>query len=140
MSHVRYSYTHHTTPSTSHTGGALNLPAVLAGAVVAFLLLTLLIAGIIVGVVLLGRAKRRRKKSNEKSKMVKVGCEEKQEVSPENESTAGNDSERRISQAAFHYEQHAEDMHYEKLTLGDRVGEVEKKAMESGLRKAIMTL
>ena len=41
------------------TGGALNLPAVLAGAVVAFLLLTLLIAGIIVGVVLLGRAKRK---------------------------------------------------------------------------------
>ena len=41
------------------TGGALNLPAVLAGAVVAFLLLTLLIAGIIVGAVLLGRAKRK---------------------------------------------------------------------------------
>ena len=37
------------------TGGALNLPAVLAGAVVSFLLLTLLIAGIIVGVVLLRR-------------------------------------------------------------------------------------
>ena len=37
------------------TGGALNLPAVVAGAVVAFLLLTLLIAAIIVGVVLLGR-------------------------------------------------------------------------------------
>ena len=43
------------TSATSHAGGALNLPAVLAGAVVAFLLLTLLIAGIIVGVVLLGR-------------------------------------------------------------------------------------
>ena len=41
------------------TGGALNLPAVLAGAVVAFLLLTLLIAGVIVGAVLLGRAKRK---------------------------------------------------------------------------------
>ena len=39
----------------SFTGGALNLPAVLAGAVVAFLLLTLLIVGIIVGAVLLGR-------------------------------------------------------------------------------------
>ena len=37
------------------TAGALNLPAVLAGAVVAFLLLTLLIAGIIVGAVLLRR-------------------------------------------------------------------------------------
>ena len=100
------------------TGGALNLPAVLAGAVVAFLVLTLLIVGIIVGAVLLGRAKKKGKKNNEKSKMVKVECEEKQEVSPENESTAGNDSERRISQAAFHYEQHAEDMHYENVDIG----------------------
>ncbi len=66
MSHYTYTvfHTYHTvfykhnmlyTSSTSHTDDALNLPAVLAGAVVAFLLLTLLIAGIIVGVVLLGR-------------------------------------------------------------------------------------
>ena len=41
------------------TGGALNLPAVVAGTVVAILLLMLLIAGIIVGAVLLGRAKRK---------------------------------------------------------------------------------
>ena len=41
------------------TGGAL--PAVLAGAVVAFLLLTLLIAGIIVGAVLLGRKLHRKR-------------------------------------------------------------------------------
>ena len=38
-----------------HAGDALNLPAVVAGAVVAFLLLTLLIVGIIVGAVLLRR-------------------------------------------------------------------------------------
>ena len=42
-------------PLPMRTDSALNLPAVLAGAVVAFLLLTLLIAGIIVGAVLLGR-------------------------------------------------------------------------------------
>ena len=42
------------------TGGAL--PAVLAGAVVPFLLLTLLTAGIIVGAVLLRRAKMRGKR------------------------------------------------------------------------------
>ena len=43
-------------PCPCFTGGALNLPAVLAGAVVAFLLLILLlIAGIIVGAVLLKR-------------------------------------------------------------------------------------
>ena len=41
------------------TGGAL--PAVLAGAVVAFLLLTLLIAGIIVGAVLLGRKEHKKR-------------------------------------------------------------------------------
>jgi len=48
-------------PLPMHTGGALNLPAVLAGAVVAFLLLTLLTAGIIVGAVLLGRRKSKKK-------------------------------------------------------------------------------
>ena len=42
-------------PLSMCTGGALNLPAVLAGAVVAFLLLTLIIAGVVVGAVLLGR-------------------------------------------------------------------------------------
>ena len=101
------------------TGGALNLPAVLAGAVVAFLLLILLlIAGIIVGAVLLRRAKRKGKNNNKKSKMVKMECEEQQEVSLVNESTAGNDSEWRVAQAAFHYEQHAEDAHYENIDIG----------------------
>ena len=42
-------------PLPMRTDGVLNLPAVVAGAVVAFLFLTLLIAAIIVGVVLLGR-------------------------------------------------------------------------------------
>ena len=55
MSHYVLLYYYHTTSSTLHAGDALNLPAVLAGAVVVFLLLTLLIAGIIVGAVLLGR-------------------------------------------------------------------------------------
>ena len=99
------------------TGGALNLPAVLAGAVVAFLLLTLLIAGVIVGAVLLRRAKRKGK-NNKKSYIVKMECEEQQEVSLVNESTAGNDSEWRVAQAAFHYEQHAEDLHYENIDIG----------------------
>ena len=101
------------------TGGALNLPAVLAGAVVAFLLLTLLlIAGIIVGAVLLRRAKRKGKNNKKKSKMVKMECEEQQGVSLVNESTAGNDSEWRVAQAAFHSEQHAEDVHYESIDIG----------------------
>ena len=100
------------------TGGALNLPAVMAGAVVAFLLLTLLIAGVIVGAVLLRRARRKGKNNNKKSKMVKIECEEQQEVSLVNESTAGNDSEWRVAQAAFHYEQHAEDLHYENIDIG----------------------
>ena len=122
MSHyVLSSYTHITLlpPLAMHTGGALNLPAVLAGAVVAFLLLIfLLIAGVIVGAVLLRRAKRKGKNNNKKSKMMKIECEEKQEVSPENMSTAGNDSEWRVAQAAFHYEQYAEDVHYENIDIG----------------------
>ncbi len=48
------------------TGGALNLPAVLAGAVVGFLLLTMLIAGIIVGVVLLGRKAHKKETPTQK--------------------------------------------------------------------------
>ena len=43
------------------TGGALNLPAVVAGAVVAFLLLTLLIAGIIFGALLLRRKEHKKR-------------------------------------------------------------------------------
>ena len=53
------------TSSTSHTGGALNLPAVLAGVVVAFLVLTMLIVGIIVGAVLLGRKAHKKETSTQ---------------------------------------------------------------------------
>ena len=52
------------------TGGTL--PAVLAGAVVAFLLLTLLITGIIVGVVLLRRANKRGKRIEKRRKSVEL--------------------------------------------------------------------
>ena len=79
------------------TGGAL--PAVLAGAVVAFLLLTLLIAGIIVGAVLLGRVNKREKRIEKRRKSVElIECEEKRneivEVSLAGKSSTGNDSER----------------------------------------------
>ena len=67
-------------PLSMRTGGALNLPAVVAGAVVAFLLLTLLIAAIIVGVVLLGRkahkketTPQRRVQHQQNSSIIKCG-------------------------------------------------------------------
>ncbi len=95
------------------TGGALNLPAVLAGAVVAFLLLTLLIVGIIVGPVLFGRANRKGKSTGKRGELVeRIECANKHAQSLETESTSGNDGEQQIVEAAFHYEQHA-DMHYE---------------------------
>ena len=82
------------------TGGAL--PAVLAGAVVAFLLLTLLIAGIIVGAVLLGRAHKRGKRIEKRRKSVElIECEEKRKeimgVSLAGKSSTGNDSERQMN-------------------------------------------
>ena len=96
------------------TGGALNLPAVVAGAVVAFLLLTLLIVGIIVGAVLLRRANRKGKSIGKRGEVVeRIECANKHAQSLENESTSGNDGEQQIVEAAFHYEQNAEDMHYE---------------------------
>ena len=90
------------------TGGAL--PAVLAGAVVAFLLLTLLIAGIIVGAVLFGRANRRGKEKERKKKSVElIECVEKREeiveVSLTGMTSTGNDSERQINDnLVYHYE------------------------------------
>ena len=61
-----------------HTGDALNLPEVLAGAVVAFLLLTLLTAGIIVGAMLLGRkAHKKRLVSQSKAPQQKGGITSK---------------------------------------------------------------
>ena len=100
-------------PLSMFTGGALNLPAVLSGAVVAFLLLMLLIAGIIVGAVLLGRVDRKEKSIGKRGELVeRIECANKHAQSSENASTSGNDSEQQIVEAAFHYEQHA-DMHYE---------------------------
>ena len=82
------------------TGGAL--PAVVAGAVVAFLLLTLLIAGIIVGAVLLGRANKRGKRIEKRRKSVElIECEKKSkeivEVSLAEKSWNDNDSERQMN-------------------------------------------
>ena len=69
------------TSSTSHaycfTGDALNLPAVVAGAVLAFLLLILLIAGIIVGVVLLRRGKSKEKTLKKGHWLEEAECTEK---------------------------------------------------------------
>ena len=91
----------------------VELPAVLAGAVVAFLLLTLLIAGIIVGAVLLGRVNRKEKSIVKRGELVeRIECANKHAQSLENASTSGNDSEQQIVEAGFHHEQHA-DMHYE---------------------------
>ena len=90
------------------SGGAL--PAVLAGAVVAFLLLTLLIAGIIVGAVLLRRANKRGKRIERKRKSVElIECVDKREeiveVSLTGMSSTGNDSERQINDnLVYHYE------------------------------------
>ena len=99
------------------TGGAL--PAVLAGAVVAFLLLTLLIAGIIVGVVLLRRANKRGKRIEKRRKSVElIECVDKREeiveVSLTGMSSTGNDSERQINNNLVH--------HYERIQPNDEPG------------------
>ena len=124
LSHyVLSSYTHHapSTPatfSTSHaycfTDDALNLPAVLAGAVVAFLLLTLLIAGIIVGAVLLRRGKCKEKALKKAHWVKEVECTKKStELTGRGRESAAGHSEQWADEAAFHYEQHVADMHYE---------------------------
>ena len=99
------------------TGGAL--PAVVAGAVVAFLLLTLLIAGIIVGAVLLRRAKRRGERREKRRKSVDlIECVEKREeiveVSLAGMSSTGNDRERQINDNMVH--------HYERIQPNDEPG------------------
>ena len=96
------------------TGGALNLPAVLAGVVVAFLLLILLFAGIIVGVVLFRRGKSKEKTLKKGHWIEEVECAEKSTQLTERgrESAAGH-SEQWPDEAAFHFEQHVADMHYE---------------------------
>ena len=105
------------------TGGAL--PAGLAGAVVAFLLLTLLIAGIIVGAVLLGRANRRGKRIEKRRKSVElIECVEKREEIPlAGTSSTGNDSERQIhNNLVYHYEriQPNDQPGYESVDVGQQ--------------------
>ena len=97
------------------TGGAL--PAVLAGAVVAFLLLTLLIAGIIVGAVLLGRANTKGKRIEKRRKSVElIECEGKSkeivEVSLAGKSSTDNDSER----------QRNDNLEYQRIQPNDEPG------------------
>ena len=87
------------------------VPAVLAGASVAFLLLALLIAGIFAGLVLLRRMKRKGKSLEELAE--RIECAEKREELPGDESVACDDSEQWTDKAALHYEQHVEDLHYD---------------------------
>ena len=80
----------------------------------AFLLLTLLIAGIIVGVVLLGRAKRKGKTLKNGHWIEEVECTENStELTGRGQESAAGHSEQWADEAAFHYEQHVADMHYE---------------------------
>ena len=108
---------HHVLPPLPHlmcVCFTVNLPAVVAGASVAFLLLTLLIAGIIIGLVLLRRVKQREKSKDKKGTWVeRIECTEKREELPGDESVACDDSEQWTDKAALHYEQHVEDLHYE---------------------------
>ena len=122
-----------------YTAGAL--PAVLAGAVVAFLLLTLLIAGIIVGAVLFGRAKRRGKEKERRTKSVElIECVEKREeiveVSLTGTSSTGNDSERQINDNLVrHYErvQPNDEPGYESVDVAQqgRISQVDGKGSRS---------
>ena len=96
------------------TGDALNLPAVLAGAVVAFLLLILLIAGIIVGAVLLRKLKKKTRTLNNGEWVDGIEHTEKStEFTGRGRESAAGHSEQWADKAAFHYEQHVADMHYE---------------------------
>ena len=96
------------------TGGALNLPAVLAGAVVAFLLLMLLIAGIIVGAVLLRKLKKKTRTINNGEWVDGIEHTEKSaEFTGRGRESAAGHSEQWADKAAFHYEQHVADMQYE---------------------------
>ena len=121
------------------TGGAL--PAVLAGAVVAFLLLTLLIAGIIVGAVLFGRANRRGKEKERKKESVElIECVEKREeiveVSLTGMTSTGNDGERQINDnLVYHYEriQPNDEPGYESVDVAQqgRISQVDGKGSRS---------
>ena len=93
----------------------VNLPAVLAGASVAFVLLMLLIAGSIAGLVLLRRMKRKGKSLENVA--VRIECAEIREESPtKGRESAASHSEQRPDEVAPPYErmeQYEEDPHYE---------------------------
>ena len=121
------------------TGGAL--PAVVAGAVVAFLLLTLLIAGIIVGAVLL---RRTRKEIKKKQKAVEtIECVEKKEGLLEESVPKAVDSSFVCKERdqwfddalASHYEsiQNDEEPGYKSVDVAqqERISEVEGKGSRS---------
>ena len=96
------------------TDDALNLPAILAGAVVAFLLLMLLIAGIIVGAVLLRKLKKKTRTLNNGEWVDGIEHTEKStEFTGRGRESAAGHSEQWADEAAFHYEQRVADMHYE---------------------------
>ena len=95
------------------TGGALNLPAVVAGVGVAFLLLTLLIVGIIVGAVLLKKLKKKTRTLNGEWIDEIERTEKSTELTGRGRESAADHSEQWADEAAFHYEQHVADMHYE---------------------------
>ena len=116
------------------TGGAL--PAVLAGAVVAFLVLTLLIVGIIVGAVLLGRAKRRRKPIEKEQKAVEViECVEKKEELLEESVSKAVDGQRINDALPSHYEriQNDEEPGYESVDVAQqgRISQVDREGSRS---------
>ena len=108
MSHVPYlCLLHIYTYCPCFTGGAEGLPAVvLAGAVVAFLLLTLLIAGPTVGVMLWRIVNRRRTLQDT---MWIDHTETNEEMSGNVQVSAADLSEQRVEED----EQHVQDMHYE---------------------------
>ena len=121
------------------TGGAL--PAGLAGAVVAFLLLTLPVVGIIVGALLLGRANRRGKRIEKRRKSVElIECVEKREEIPlAGTSSTGNDSERQINNNfVYHYEriQPNDQPGYESVDVGNyNVAEAAKNISSEDIRQ-----
>ena len=93
----------------------VNLPAVLAGASGAFLLLALLIAGSIAGLALLRRIKSKGKSLENVA--VRIECAENREESQrKGQESAASHSEQRPDEVAppcERMEQHVEDLHYE---------------------------
>ena len=86
----------------------------MVSSVVAFLLLTLLIAGIIVGAALLRKLKKKRRTLNNGEWVDGIECIERStRLTGRGRESAAGHSEQWAEEAAFHYEQHVADMHYE---------------------------